>query len=878
MGKKNICRVITLYNNFLPARKDKHKWTYCAFGLVDGIDVSDDIISEKAKVPNCIWEKQNELSNTLSSKYAAQQVFVLKYGCPEEEADFWQLDEEYPFVFFSRIQCGENKESLWENLEHLEKALQIENEIRTSIYLTFDNSDLFIVLRSKLYEQGAGMIDALHYKNNLSLDKSRPCALKNSFTILAINHEWIDNLTNNELLQQKRIEEVFVKIIKKEDFGISAIINALNDKKCYFSNSEKIDIDKTTVLGIDDVLISIKNISWFDFLSLYKSKSGIFCNWHDLYQESIAGATTIIKTKGTNYETCLQKKRFTRVCKDSYSREKELSSIYLEQTAMLAKKLENTEKIVGRFEGFKEIKLIVKVLPKFGGEIFNDYIFFPIIGPLNALLDLVQCRKEYGQDTASFFDFLKGFSMYVQWSARPDKNAIQVIDFNTKIYDIPCKLNAFYCAFIYNVKSVFGVPKDEECEANRYEFLTVPGMTSFVNVVELYAKASEKLRLMRVEIPERSFYDMHDMMIILAHEMAHYVGRKYRNREYRFHKILSSYAQIYVNYVRNFLFTEGVQLSDETAEIIVKRAEKLIRSALKREKDESYIINRKMINVPKEQIESIIKMNETYEYHFSNLIINIESTMVDILQYGLDNIFSPILYELDTEKKNDRLEIIKLASERFMYKQEKGGTLLSSQTSLAALKVLYEESYADLMAILLLNITIKDYVRSIINNVKQQGMSIHELVDSDVAYRVGCVLFCMANCEINGYNCKNIKSAFSDDKEAEYVADKIIRKWVDVMFSNKKPYLCSDYSIRDLNVYAEKKVLKNLYEYLEVCAKTFSKDLEKENRRVEELRNVFNRFSNDVNESIEKQIVTMAVFIENYREEVLKEMDAAKKR
>lgn len=47
MGKKNICRPIIFYNNYVPPVGEVQKWDYCAFGTVDGIDVEDSIVGER---------------------------------------------------------------------------------------------------------------------------------------------------------------------------------------------------------------------------------------------------------------------------------------------------------------------------------------------------------------------------------------------------------------------------------------------------------------------------------------------------------------------------------------------------------------------------------------------------------------------------------------------------------------------------------------------------------------------------------------------------------------------------------------------------------------------------------------------------------------
>lgn len=687
MEKVNICRAITLYNNFLPADRSVHEWEYCAFGAVDGIQVGD--VLEEKDISLGIWGEQSKLADRLNGKYTAQQVYILKYDFKQKEEKFWILDETFPFLFFMRIQCGENKELAWKNIERLENILCIDNEIIASVYLTLDNADIFIVLRSKFYEHGVGMIDSLYSNNNLSFDSNVYCTLKSSFTVFAIKHSWIDALRKEYFKDNPLIDEVFIKLIKKGNGNIESVRNELNQRKETFDNKENVLVERNTILGIDDDLISIKNISWYDFLSLYKRRGGIFCNWHPQYQKNIAAATTIIKTELEDYTLYLEKNGL--ITKVSESEERVLEKIYKDQIDVLKAKLrkysEKTKETADETEnqsgGLKELKLIVNVLPKFAGEIFNDYIFFPVISPLNALLDILNDDNVKKNNLDPFFKFLKGFSMYVQDSVRLDKHSMQALDFNTKIYDIPCKLNAFYYALIYNINKILSVPSKGKLEKNhKYEFLVVPGLTKVEDIRELYAQASSSLRLMEIEMPERNYYKIHDMMIILTHELAHYVGGKYRLRGDRYNFLLSTYAHIYVSYIRKAMLENNIDIEDYMVERLEYRATKLIKEAIERDSNLRFVNNARIRYLSSEHCKGIRDKNEEYKEHFLTFTKMIDISMTDIVHYGLDSIFSPILFELEDKEKEKRQRIIRVASERFIYKSIVSTTRLTSQTTL----------------------------------------------------------------------------------------------------------------------------------------------------------------------------------------------------
>lgn len=881
MEKKNICRAVTFYNNFLPANNVAQSWKYCAFGVVDGIDVSDDILVNGGVLPDCIWEEQKKIICELKGEYTAQQIYIVKHDYRDKEKEFW-LDRKYPFWFFLRIQCSGKKEVLLWNKEKLEKCLQLEDEIRTAIYLTYDNSDLFVVMQAKFYEQGAGMINTLHQRINLSMDIKFPCFLKNSFTVFAVEHAWLDKLEENNSLCfiEKTIDEVLIKVIGKERGTIQNITKELEGRKVKKFEKKEIDIEYEPILGADDQLISLKDICWFDFFSLYKRSNneeneGILCNFNRLYDANIAGATTTIKTKLKDYTEYLIDKGIAFLSEDNDVTEGvEISNIYNSQVKRLLYKLQNIKVDTG---GFKELRLILNALSKFGGEIFNDYIFFPTIGSIDAMLELLTSTENRNTDKEHFFDFLRGFSMYIQGSVRSDRHSMQAMDFNTKIYDIPSKLNAFYCAFIYGVKKLLGGDLNQK-ELHKYDFLLVPGMGSFVNVIELYQQESLSRHLMKVEIPECNFYNMHDMMVILSHETAHYVGGGYRRRKERYKAAIESYAHIYVCYVRYYLKRNEITINDEEAEIIELRAVKIIELALEREVREDYLEKVKISGINENQYERIKRHNEKYKYYFSVVLQNIDISMIDIIQYDIDNIFSPFLYKKDKEHKREIRSIIVAASERFLHKHERGSTLLSSSSVLAELRSLYEESFADLMSILLLNINIKDYVNSILNNAKQQGMRIEQLYRSEVVYRIMIVLRCVLEYNVDAIDINHIFDSFtSEDIEGKMLLKESIRIWKIREKKSTDLYLEEDY-VRDVtNIHRDIFVFEKARKYLQGCCEKFMKDVEKRKSDVLQLRKLFNRVSGTSNDSIEKQVSLIIEVIERYREETLCELDNIEK-
>lgn len=236
------------------------------------------------------------------------------------------------------------------------------------------------------------------------------------------------------------------------------------------------DVQRTSVLGVDDEQIMIKEGGWADFLSLYRKNGGVFCNCNKKYRAIWAGTTTTIYTKLPNIKDKLQNKGI-RFCGEMPGGKQKMEKI-LEKSKERKKWYNNQKKSLLEIlkelqtqsidKNFKEINIILNSVPRYAGELFNDYIFFSILPPLKFLLCLMLEDLKIGfLNMRDYYDFLKAFCMYVQGSLASDRHTIQTIDFNSKIYEVPAKLIAFYSAYIHLVKKILSCQEDTNCKEEK---------------------------------------------------------------------------------------------------------------------------------------------------------------------------------------------------------------------------------------------------------------------------------------------------------------------------------------------------------------------------------------------------------------------------
>ena len=190
---------------------------------------------------------------------------------------------------------------------------------------------------------------------------------------------------------------------------------------------------------------------------------------------------------------------------------------------------------------------------------FLDYALVSAFLPLNMVMQISEIvgRKEdetlAGEFYSCFYEFIRGLNIYIQNMAYLDRQFIQIINFDFKTYYTPVKMTAFYNAFIYSLKNYLDSINEENGQKHEYEFLLCLGATGNMEVQELFQGMSDTKRLFLVYIPEDQSYKPKQMLIMLGHEVGHFVGQKIRSREERLECAINIMAKIMVRYLRDYL-------------------------------------------------------------------------------------------------------------------------------------------------------------------------------------------------------------------------------------------------------------------------------------------------------------------------------------
>ena len=872
---RNIGRPFTLYSDFLPSCKDSRKWQYLAFGYFDGVNVGDNLFENGEWDFEKMWQHSEREKDVLDGNYTEQTIFGFRTEEEEDGADekFWSSVEsdQYPFVFFVLVQdelCGESLSKLCKDRKRLEEDLSANEGVIAISYLTLDSSDLLLVLACKEYSAGARLIDSFHTGREGSVLRDNGWNLCYSYTVSAIRKSFLNDMDKINALKET-LHSAYIHVIEIHSGSVDQVYRDIVDQ---YSN----EIEKNAVLGCNDDLIVMKEVPWSFFLKFYQDNTGVLNHSCPAYQKNIIGVTTIIGEKEEK-----------RVIKEgginnhfhtmSGNLRKECKALRLDHDSSRGKVVR------------KELLSVLNSLEKYEKAPFHDYIFVSAMRPMKMLIEMVkEADKEENVDKYGFFyDFLTSFNMYTQNSVRSDRQFTEVPDFNIRIYDIPAKMNALYNALIYDLKSLLnGLGSNEKEHA--YEFLTCPGVANDMQVREVYPELIEDKRLFLVDMPEKQVYSPKWMFIMLTHEISHFVGRKIRMRDFRYKCVVRMLSDVITGYFYQKLseyigdqehFDSITQTDDGVSYWQVFRnqvAEQLERYMKWEREDEFIDVRYKKESLDEDAREWWKKRLELYGGH-SDMLTRLMVDHVcrvcqeqDLYTYLVKREY---LYQLKINKKR---EAARAAEEKLRDHFEEWAWEFckisdwnpcdwGARSVMKSLMYLLKECFADLGAVIILELSVKEYLDAILFSAYDQGMAADTLITrrADMV-RGALVCLCMINDEENCPQRWTFDEVFHVIEKKGDAAKLAAALWTEMGIYeknfNNEPWEAG----QEKSILYSGSVLENALRYLVECRKNFESHLVGDMKQMQKrILNMFGIFSE---KNVEQVILTIREYIDIYQQ------------
>lgn len=505
-----------------------------------------------------MWTRTEQISQGLQIGESCHNLYAIGRKGRDYWEQFWKM-EEYPFLFLSLIQLRMGDDiDIGKALEKIELFLnQLINaegyDIKVEIYYSLDSCDYILFLKSKLYEDGAKIIQGMPsivYKGSKTLNYY-------SYSICGIN---IEQYLSSSLPQTiKKIMICFViKDFNKFQIWFDELKNKFPDVDENIAYAVNVNRRFTySRLGNEDVCINIVNCEL------------------GLFLEEIANEKGLLNESNCSFKQGLMKLRIHFDDQQYYSAVKANVPEIKGFSTLIEKYQKN---IHGGLEESlypftkKALFEVLNSCSYFEQEYFARDIQFCIQNSFDIFLTKFNEFSEWNNTASdllkniynklnfndSVIEYINGIMSVVNGALHTDRMFFQAPGFNAVLYDIPAKLLAFYTSFVKQITI-----KLNDNEEKSFAYLLCPDLYTQIVLLKLFDNQCiyPVNRLLKGSIPVKFIFEPKRLMSELAHEVAHCVGDSMRKRPKRFTYMVSMFA----NTITYYLF---VQKDDEDGEIL----------------------------------------------------------------------------------------------------------------------------------------------------------------------------------------------------------------------------------------------------------------------------------------------------------------------
>lgn len=832
----NICRPIILHNEFLPACTGERVWEYRAFGHYDGITVKERIPIEKYENLRKLFDicLKNEED---CFKYFSQTLLGF-HADTEAEKEFWETD--LPFLYIVLLQVADAK--MAEHQKYLESSEFLENELsvdgpedeikntRITVYHSLDNSDLIVVVKCGYANTGARLINGLHQSDR----SGGTIRIRNSYSILGIDRKQIEK--PGPLIEANApIDEMELRVIEGDNHSIGALYHRLKEELKDLKSST---ISVKMLLGTEDESITIRNLPWKRLLPLYRETTGILNNSSKQAQDYAYAISTKIMLPFHEPE-----RRDGKKTKEPEN----VRKYFCDWLNDKINKIYEDKNEAGQFAEKKNLVMFAKSLFRFENAYyirkeFSDYNFFALYLPFYTFVELLG-KKERGYPE-DYYDFMESLRLRTQSFAKSDRVFSQITDFNMRYFDVPIKFITVYSAYIHYFKQALNTQNEKN-----YEFLVCPGMNSQIGVTELFLKVSNERRLFFIEIPEQQMYNLKQTFITIGHEIAHFVGTDVRCRHERKTHMVRLCSRIIALSMKNYLANGDSFVRDHADDLDFEKAESKLCEWLdffiKRELDEDYLRKKKYYpSITDNMVEKNLKYKEDYGEHTDVLREVLVSSAVELLLEHGQDIFGYVFHREFYEKENceyeerenflaEKRNLLQKCIHSFTDHVNPKNQALTMASAVDKIIYLLKECYADMICILTLRLSMKDYLETLAEIIDESNIPVEELADTELSARIAIVMTVVSNSSEN--DSKSDEPVFLwTEKEFDYEAseDSPVRKLEKAGNTFAHNYIAKEIEIhpddvigKSVGLIYDRKILLEIITYLLECRKKYYKFL-----------------------------------------------------
>jgi hypothetical protein len=920
----DICREITIGSKNIGANLQNDfalfkTYDFMAFGYDDIIKVSENFHQQGEHIMTTLQNRMESRFSDVNTigNYSLQRVNCVRTENEYEiirDEDFWEeldkirlsknfnIHRTFPFFMVIFIHLENRPVDYSSFRKHVENIIYEkgkngkQEQIAEGIcYVTTDESDLILVVKSKTLEDAFDISESLHTKrcvlykyNQEGNDYYQKVFMKYTYAVSSfVSLEQLEEY-HKEYLKKIPSDMVYIEIKEATPGIVESIIK--NNKELV---SDK--VQAYNAQGSNDHVIYIKGLDWASIfiinnILLDENKRGTILSLHTSFFTKIK-ETSLKKYIFSNDSECQNDDYFN--CDKCRS----LSSHI--DINMLTDKLLNIVREIPYEDLTSSQKSIVNsfypligALKNFEADIISNYSFFSISSALSIIIeyfyehynDKEVSLKIKTETEDNIFKFFSSIGSSIQsYSKAGREKVFENLDFDVALYDAPAVLITFYNAYIKMCSSILNTtPKN-------YQFMVCTGESRDVKCLELLNEKAigKEKSLVQTSIPGHQLFNIKQTPIFLIHELAHIVGRETKQRDKRYKYIVGCVFHIFkLELLLDFDIQES-KFSEEEIDNVI--------NYLKKEFDEQFkkcgVKGTYHSNTIKPYITCCFEKIFVKEFNelncFNQMIIdndNITSAYEyfqskEKVIYGYKRVITLLLDRNNTNQPQSDL-----------YDKHSKKTLPAITNFKDIVDILFEqfsELYADMITLNCLNIDLETYYNCFFDDKNIQN--------EYPAIKYRCALFSFIFFGFGEKISKDILTKIAKEQSAFpgiqslfkdiYAGHRMFsgenvsaEKWIKEKWTNNEKSKFGHVKCLDLFVYKE--ITQAIKEYLDECQKSFNDKISKSGinkiqnlyKELQEIENV-EAFINRIEKIIEEEY-SKSTYQFSFNEKISPSLDA----
>ena len=722
-----VCRAVTFISYHIPLMEDMGEMPqYSTIGFFDGMFTEKLDVEYGKNDLKKLWKYNIKKTAESKGRFSYQNIFCFSEDCWNHYTDteFWQemSDFEYPLLFVVFLQLSDY---MTDDTTIERQCVAFNNILRDRFgkegkyytYGTIDKNDFVVCIRSRNHKQTVEAIKKLHGTES---------SVVYSYSVLSVANRVLDSIDehNYPYLFEQFVDSICLKGITNSfnpcrsitlDQRYYEFCDRLVDR--FYPTDEKNKPKKERlyriydILGDDDFRLIAREVNLGKLLREFKPKGQLGYFQSDLrfylYSSSLVLNTM---TPSSNMAIGDNEKKIT------------VQQMNEKMKSPICEKLQNNmEKIVNvlKYDMVDEKKVtfcqslwqLLQSLKVLESAPTKKYDFYSLYHPFSALVRILEGKmeqKELGSND-EIYEFIHKISMTLHGTLRTDIQFFQIRDFNVIVHYAPAKLRAFYAIWALKLSEFYN---SFEHIDKKYSFILAPGVFGETHVKQLFVRHDETERLMLITTPERNLYAPRWLAVIIAHEVSHYVGTKIRERMFR-HKVVLRVSAYILALELEKLWYIGMptQLKAPTEKMIGKST--YLCNQLKKELARvDREINKASVDNSYQYHSDISRETIRKDYRYLTdtdidrmLISEYGELLKNFLKKEVKDFVSPHNLDICNEREAKVLKLF-----------EKFQQIALPDLLQMLLNYICAETFADMIAILTLELSPEEYVTSFVRN------------------------------------------------------------------------------------------------------------------------------------------------------------------